>query len=169
MAAEPYQRRLAAIMAADIVGYPIGPVLYGSTKHAVRGMIRNFRLEKLGKPSAPVRRGEVADIGDLGIPTGLEHRFRRRQAPPCTHQFQPVAVPPHARGVLVRMDAARLVVSQPVVQAVEQAAQLVLGGAVVVEVAHPVTRPSFCHEPSQSRGCLTSSSSGAAIEPDLPG
>lgn len=29
--------------------YPIGPVLYGATKHAVRGMIRNLRLETLGK------------------------------------------------------------------------------------------------------------------------
>lgn len=29
--------------------YPIGPVLYGATKHAVRGMVRNLRLETLGR------------------------------------------------------------------------------------------------------------------------
>jgi NADP-dependent 3-hydroxy acid dehydrogenase YdfG len=29
--------------------YPTGPTLYGATKHAVRGMVRNLRLETLGQ------------------------------------------------------------------------------------------------------------------------
>jgi NADP-dependent 3-hydroxy acid dehydrogenase YdfG len=29
--------------------YPIGPVLYGATKHAIRGALRNLRIDTLGQ------------------------------------------------------------------------------------------------------------------------
>jgi NADP-dependent 3-hydroxy acid dehydrogenase YdfG len=51
--------------------YPIGPSLYGATKHAIRGMMRNLRLETLGQGVrfTDIQPGRVrTEFFDVAIP-----------------------------------------------------------------------------------------------------
>ncbi len=51
--------------------YPIGPTLYGATKHAIRGMVRNLRLETLGQGIrfTDIQPGRVrTEFYDVAIP-----------------------------------------------------------------------------------------------------
>jgi len=51
--------------------YPVGATLYGATKHAIRGMVRNLRLETLGKGMrfTDIQPGRVrTEFFDVAIP-----------------------------------------------------------------------------------------------------
>ncbi len=55
--------------------YPIGATLYGATKHAVRGMVRNLRLETLGQGIrfTDIQPGRVrTEFFDVAIPDEAE-------------------------------------------------------------------------------------------------